>query len=390
MNRRQLVSMIVIAAVVLTVTAVIAVIAVDPWSSHRPSGVRAESTTTSTAGPKTTRSAAQLRSAFLDRYVEGGRVVRKDQGGDSVSEGQSYGMLIAFASGDKRTFQKIWRWTDGHLKTPDGLLAWQWTPSGGVSDAQSASDADVDAARALVLAGAKWHDPTYTNAGKSMAAAIIKHETVETQVGRILLPGPWADSSPRGPWVYNASYASPAAFRILAKATGSNAWDQLETGSRAVTTTILDGAALPSDWGQVREDGTAFPMSSASGTGGQVVYGWNAMRVPLRYAESCDAADRELAGKLAPALQRSKTLDAQLDLGGTPVTSDMSAIDYGARAAAELGAGQDLAAHRDLERSDKTAATTPTYYGDAWAALAATMLTSNLLGGCAVTHGGTS
>ena len=38
---------------------------------------------------------------FLDEYVEpDGRVVRHDEGGDVVSEGQAYGMLIAVAVGD--------------------------------------------------------------------------------------------------------------------------------------------------------------------------------------------------------------------------------------------------------------------------------------------------
>jgi endoglucanase len=44
------------------------------------------------------REAAALQAGrdFLDHYVEGdGRVVRRDEGGDVVSEGQAYGMLIA-------------------------------------------------------------------------------------------------------------------------------------------------------------------------------------------------------------------------------------------------------------------------------------------------------
>jgi endoglucanase len=65
-------------------------------------------------------------------------------------------------------------------------------------------------------------------------------------------------------------------------------------------------------------------------------------------------------------------------------------LAYTARAAAEYAAGSSGAAVDDLERADRTAATTPTYYGDAWAALGATMLTSDVLGGCATTAGGAS
>ncbi|MEK6345656.1 MAG: glycosyl hydrolase family 8 [Curtobacterium sp.] len=327
-----------------------------------------------------------MRTAFLDRYVEDGRVVRKDQGGDTVSEGQAYGLLIAYAAGDRSTFDDVWRWTARHLLTDDDLLAWRWTPKGGVADEQSASDADLDAARALVLAGKAWDEPRYTAAGKRIASAILEHETVETDAGRILLAGPWAEQEP---YRYDASYASPAAYRILARATGDDRWDELETGSRTVTATLLRATDLPSDWSQVHADGRVEPMP-ASADDGRVLYGYDAMRLPLRYAEACTGADRKLAGSIAPTLRRTTQLAAQLDLGGTAVTGDTNALAYAARAAAEHAAGSTSAARADLERADRTAATTPTYYGDAWAALGATMLTSDVLGGCAAGSGSDS
>ncbi|QKS21630.1 hypothetical protein HUN58_18335 [Curtobacterium sp. Csp1] len=66
------------------------------------------------------------------------------------------------------------------------------------------------------------------------------------------------------------------------------------------------------------------------------------------------------------------------------MTTDTSALAYAARAAAEQADGSSSAVTADLRRSDRTSATTRTYYGDAWAALGATMLTSDVLGGCAV------
>ncbi|WJX99592.1 glycosyl hydrolase family 8 [Curtobacterium sp. 458] len=382
MQRRTWIPVAAIAAVAVTAGA--AVVAVHPWSDEQ--SPQAASTPTSTTAPDTTRSAAQLRTAFLDRYVEDGRVVRKDQGGDTVSEGQAYGLLIAYAAGDRSTFDDVWRWTARHLLTDDDLLAWRWTTKGGVADEQSASDADLDAARALVLAGKAWDEPRYTAAGKRIASAILEHETVETDAGRILLAGPWADQEP---YRYDASYASPAAYRILARATGDDRWNELETGSRAVTASLLRATDLPSDWSQVHADGRVEPMP-ASADDGRVLYGYDAMRLPLRYAEACTSADRKLAGSIAPTLRRTTQLAAQLDLGGTAVTGDTNALAYAARAAAEHAAGSTSAARADLERADRTAATTPTYYGDAWAALGATMLTSDVLGGCAAGSGSDS
>ncbi|MGU3411691.1 glycosyl hydrolase family 8 [Microbacterium sp. M1A1_1b] len=385
MTRRNWIPVTAVALAAVLVAGGIAVAAVRPWSDRAPDAGGA-ATPTSTTAPAGTRSAAQLRTDFLDRYVEGGRVVRKDQGDDTVSEGQAYGLLIAYAAGDRTRFDDIWSWTKRHLLTDDDLLAWRWTTSGGVADAQSASDADLDAARALVLAGKSWGDERYTAAGKRMAAAVLDHETVTTDLGRILLPGPWADAEP---YRYDASYASPAAYRVLAAATGDDRWTELERGSSAVTAAVLAKTDLPSDWSQVHADGAVDPMP-ATGTDSRVLYGYDAMRLPVRYAEACTASDRALAGSVAPTLRRTTQLAAQLDLGGTAVTGDRSALAYVARAAAEQASGASSAATADLERADRTAATTPTYYGDAWAALGATMLTSDVLGGCASDAGGAS
>ena len=237
-----------------------------------------------------------------------------------------------------------------------------------------------------MLAGKTWKDDRYTAAGKRMAAAVLDHETATTDLGRILLPGPWADSEP---YRYDASYASPAAYRVLADATGDDRWHELERGSSAATAAVLDKTDLPSDWSQVHADGSVDPMP-ATGNDARVLYGYDAMRLPIRYAEACTTADRALAGSIAPTLRRTTQLAAQLDLGGTAVTGDRSALAYVARAAAEQASGATGAATADLERADRTSATTPTYYGDAWAALGATMLTSDVLGGCAGDGGGAS
>ena len=96
---------------------------------------------------------------FLDEYVEpDGRVVRRDEGGDVVSEGQAYGMLIAVAVGDETRFRSIWKWTKTNLRRADGLLAWRWADNT-VTDVNSAADADLDAARSLVLAGRRFNAP---------------------------------------------------------------------------------------------------------------------------------------------------------------------------------------------------------------------------------------
>ena len=59
------------------------------------------------ASHSATRAQADARAAarsFLARYVNpNGRVVRRDQGGDTVSEGQAYGLLLSQVAGDQES-----------------------------------------------------------------------------------------------------------------------------------------------------------------------------------------------------------------------------------------------------------------------------------------------
>jgi endoglucanase len=72
-----------------------------------------------------------------------GRVTRPDQGNDTVSEGQAYGLLLAEAAGKPAVFGRIWRWTQVHLQLPSGLFAYHANSAGRVISTQPASDADL-------------------------------------------------------------------------------------------------------------------------------------------------------------------------------------------------------------------------------------------------------
>lgn len=374
----------VIAAAAVLATAAIALVttgiagAAAPAEQTASEGLRPSSDRATVATEA--RSTAATARDFLAHWVMDGRVVRGDQGGDTVSEGQAYGLLVAAAAGDRDTFDAIWRWTRTNLMRPDGLLAWRWD-NGRIVDAEPASDGDLDAARALVVAGARFGSTQYTEAGVKLGTAVLDRMSVETAVGRILLPGVWASAAE--PYAYNPSYASPVAFALLGQASGDPRWTELSAGSAAVTSALLRATALPPDWAQVHSDGTVEPMPGAAGKGASVRYGYDAQRLPLRYAESCSRSDVDLAGRLAPTLSRSGDLPAESDLGGGPLTADRHPLALEARAAALSALGEKSAANTDLRAADRLAQSQPTYYGAAWAALGPLLLRSRVLGGCA-------
>ncbi|WP_405372326.1 MULTISPECIES: glycosyl hydrolase family 8 [unclassified Microbacterium] len=314
---------------------------------------------------------------FLDEYLEEGRVVRTDQGGDTVSEGQAYGLLLAVVADDEARFDEIWQWTTANIQRDDSLLAWRWD-DGAIVDDEPASDADLDAARALVLAGEAFDRPDLRADGVELGDALLDEMTATTALGRILLPGPWATTSPHA---YNPSYASPVAYAVMSDASGDPRWAELAEGSRAATKALWDANALPTNWATIADDGSVAIAGAADGTG-EPSFGYDAARASIRYAESCTAADVELAARIATALPADDVLPAEIDSGGGSLTTDQHPVAYAARAAAYAADERSADAAADLARMKDTAARVPTYFGDAWAALADAMLTTATLGGC--------
>src|SRR4051794_8323972 len=301
---------------------------------------------------------------FLDRYMDrDGRVVRRDQGGDTVSEGQAYAMLAAVAIGDRKRFDRAWTWSHSHLRRRDGLMSWHWQ-GGRVADPGPAADADLDMARALVLGGRRFDRPAYQRAGARMARAILAQEIVTVRGRPVLVAGPWARHAP---YAVDPSYLSPAAFAILRRATGDRRFDALAASSRHLLSQLTSaGRSLPPDWAAVDRSGAAR-SSGPPGGGGSPGYGFDAVRVPVRLAESCSAADRKLAARQWPSIRGA---------GGTH-----PAATVGSAAAADA-AGDHKAAAQLLTQAEAADERTPTYYGAAWAALGRIELTSKALGGC--------
>jgi endoglucanase len=124
-------------------------------------------------------------------------------------------------------------------------------------------------------------------------------------------------------------------------------------------------------------------MPGAAGRGDEGVrYGYDATRMPIRFAESCHPADVALAARLTPALDQFVGDPAARDLGGAPLLSEESVVAAVAKAAALAAAGQTARATSQLVSADHLQQVKPTYYGAAWNALGRLMLSGETLGGC--------
>lgn len=310
--------------------------------------------------------------AFLSRYVDpDGRVVRRDQGGDTVSEGQAYALLLAVALRDRPRFELIWNWTRTHLQQPSGVLAWHWQ-GGQVKDTQSAGDADVDFAVALLEGGHVFSMPAATHAGRLLAAGVLDKETIAAGDGRLLVAGPWAVQNPA---TINPSYLAPGTATALARATGDRRWRQVATATRQLVTQVVGGrvSALPPDWVTVpAPNGVAqldqIRPTSAPGVSGAPVYGYEAQRLLVRLATSCDPADRALAARPAGLLS-ARPVAGVLGLDGQPQVQYQQPLGLVAAAAVSGVSGHAAKERQLLAQAAALPTATSTYYGAAWLAL---------------------
>ncbi len=333
-------------------------------------------------GPVPDDPAQAAAQRFLDDYVDpDGRVVRRDQDGDTVSEGQAYALLLAVARDDAETFERVWSWTSQHLQREDGLLSWLWR-DGEVRDPSSASDADLDTARALLLAAERFDRPAYHAEGVRMARAIRELETSVDGDLPVLVAGPWATAPPR---TVNPSYFDPRAFAQLGEATGDRDWwDDLTAGGYRVVEQLRDDeAVLPPDWAQLREVGGARVVGVA-GEAGSARYSYDAARLPVRFAAACDQRGRDLAASWWPVFADTPgpEIPDTYELTGEPRGENRSAVTVVAAAAAASAAGDTREMEALLEVAERQDAAAPTYYGAAWVALGRIMLTTDALGAC--------
>lgn len=313
---------------------------------------------------------------FLSKYVRpDGRVDRTDQGGDTVSEGQAYALLMTAAIGDRTQFASVWGWTRQHLLLPDGLFAWRWQ-HGAIVGSQPASDADLGTAAALVMASERFHDQAYLAAARNLAAAIVAHEVGTSSEGPTLVAGPWALS----PTEYvDPSYLAPAEMDVLASAFGGQ-WPAIASTAGRQLESLTTGGDLPSDWAVIGSDHRIHPSAPPNSAGSPATFGFDAVRAPVWMATSCSAGLRAAAAGLLPALERGHG-EVDLNLGGHPAPGVSDPVGQIPVAAAEWAAGQQQRAWAQLEDAARANRSHPTYYTTAWVALT-TLAFDHRLGSC--------
>ncbi|MBJ6125294.1 glycosyl hydrolase family 8 [Microvirga splendida] len=221
--------------------------------------------------------------AYRSRFVEdSGRVVDTANGNISHSEGQGYGLLLALAASDRRSFEQIWNFTFTELLIrDDGLAVWKWDPEAKprVTDRNNATDGDLLIAYALAKAGEFWQEPRYTAAARKLAKAIGKNTFGHSGRSRVLLPGAngfGAGDRPDGP-VVNLSYWVFEAFPVMAALAPEYEWNRVWRDGVLLLQQAASGRVrLPADWLSLQSGLQPKPAD-----GFPPEFGYNSLRIPL-------------------------------------------------------------------------------------------------------------
>lgn len=241
---------------------------------------------------------------YKEQFMTDGRVVDPGADGTTTSEGQAYAMLRAVYLEDQQSFDQSWNWTQENLQVRDDeLLAWQYgeQPDGsqGVLDESTATDADTDAALALLFAAERFDDPAYEQDALQMLDDIWQEETVEvgsdlTGYRQAVVAGDWARGDGTEGFsqpIANPSYYSPYAYKIFAEADPSHPWDDLSDSSYEILADISESPELGGEAGLVPDwialdpqTGEPLPTEVSERSPDQLSgrFSFDASRVPWR------------------------------------------------------------------------------------------------------------
>jgi endo-1,4-beta-D-glucanase Y len=208
-------------------------------------------------------------------FFKGGTIIRPENGNDTVSEGIAYGMLIAVNMNDEEMFKSLLSYWNSHSATGK-LMTW-CIPSGGGScsaSGGSATDADEDAAYALLMAGKAWGG-TYKADGVAMLKDIWDKDI--DGAGTKIPKGGSNYASPTGA-ITNASYFAPSMYKVFAAEDAGHDW----AGVITAVYKVLNGSITGSNGLIPAWCGSSCTAAASNGAATDTDYQYDSHRIPMR------------------------------------------------------------------------------------------------------------
>ncbi|OEK09667.1 hypothetical protein A8C32_13275 [Flavivirga aquatica] len=234
--------------------------------------------------------------------------VKFDNPAQTVSEGIGYGMLIAAYAGDQTLLDGLWKYYINFLNG-NGVMNWKINGCSSVDGQNGATDAELDAAIALMVAERRWGNTGTINYGTAATNLIDIIKTHEVESGtNVLKPGDaWGGSQ-----TTNISYYSPGYYRAYGSYTNDSNWAAIASKSYEIINLnqSVNNAVhnLVSDWCNAN-GGFSSEVGWAKNQG--KTYSYDAARTPWRIA-----VDYLWYGNNAALTYSNKSIDFINDKGG--------------------------------------------------------------------------
>jgi endo-1,4-beta-D-glucanase Y len=222
------------------------------------------------------------KTNFVEQCANNRYRIKFDDPSKTVSEGLGYGMLLSVYAADKVLFDGLWLYYKDNLNQ-NGVMNWKINGCSGTDGFNGATDAELDAAFALIVADYQWGSTgtiSYKNDAKTLISNI---KTYEIEAGTFVLkPGDQFGGSQ----ITNPSYFSPAYYRAFGNFTNDTAfWNSVATKSYAIINSNLTQnnavGGLVSDWCQASG---AYSSEAERYANKGKTYTYDAARTPWRIA----------------------------------------------------------------------------------------------------------
>lgn len=209
----------------------------------------------------------------------------------SVSEGIGYGMLLTVSHDDRAAFDGLAAYAT-KMNDANGLMHWlrygcdaHYDTKYSAYPDNAASDADLDAAMALLMAYCKWGDTRYGEQATQIINAMEQHFFVDVDGLRVLKPGDSQWFSDMGGGCVNYSYFAPAYYRAFGEHVPAAAafWNKAASDTYELLAKASSASTgLVRNWGSA-SGGSATPDCFNAYKRADS-YGTDAARTPWRIA----------------------------------------------------------------------------------------------------------
>ena len=229
----------------------------------------------------------QWKADFIVNCGADAARVKFDQPTHTVSEGVAYAMLLAAYAADQDLLDRLWQYYKNH-RNVNGVMHWKISGCNTVDQQNGATDAEVDAAMALIIADCQW-GATGGHPYKSDAVTLLgKIKQHEVGVDKTFKNGDmWNPDNGNGLKCRNPSYQAPAYARYWSEWLAENGlpdsgfWSQVATATETLFVNSSNSypSGLSSNWSNTT--GAADSGCNGSGTGA-FTFGYDASRAPWR------------------------------------------------------------------------------------------------------------